>query len=130
MDNGFTEVLKLHNNNLANGVDVSSIEGALALGYSENGYSTIAIVPFGDGEITVFSGSFSINQPFYQLDDIGQVVASGVSSSSMVLVYEAGEKGPGDLTLEIQLPEDAAGAVVYVSVGGTYIRYAEAYHHG
>ena len=94
------------------------------MGYSVNGYSTIAIVPFGDGEITVFSGSFSV----YLLDDIGQVVASGVSSSSTVLVYETGTKEPGDLTLEVRVPEDAAGVVVYVSVGGTYIRYAEAYH--
>ncbi len=122
IENGFAEALCLKNSNVQNGVDVSGVEGALAIGYSENGYSSIAFVPLGAGTVCVFAGPFDINQ----LDDIGQVVASGLSCDSSIVSHVRGTVSRGWVSERIDFEGSPTSA--YVFIGGAYVKYAEASH--
>ncbi len=121
IDNGLTEALNLNSSNLMNGLDVSKIEGAVGIGYSGEGFSSIALVPFGSGDITVFSGKFDIDQ----LDDIGQVVAAGITYDSKVLGHHEGEVVRGTEDGSFDIPAGAGDVCLYVYIGGTYVRYGE-----
>ncbi len=122
VENGFAEAFCLKNSNVQNGVDVSGVEGALAIGYSEDGYSSIAFVPLGAGTVCVFAGPFDINQ----LDDIGQVVASGLTCDSSIVSHIRGNVSRGWTSERIDFEGSPASA--YVFIGGYYVKYAEASH--
>ncbi len=124
IDNGFGTALNLNSSNLMNGVDVSKVPGALGIGYSGEGFSSVSLVPFGSGEVVVFSGKFDIDQ----LDDIGQVVASGISHDSILLGHEEGDVVRGTVHGSLDIPEGMADMNLYITVGGTYVRYGEVSH--
>lgn len=123
IDNGFADALCLKNSNVMNGVDVSKVEGALGVGYSGGGYSTIALASCGSGSICIFAGIFDINL----FDDIGQVVSSGLTSDSMILGHVRGDVRRGDVAGHIDF-DPASDPTLYVFIGGTYTKYAEALH--
>lgn len=118
--NGFTEALCLKNSNVQNGMDISKVLGAVGMGYAEAGYSSIAMAPLGSGYVCIFAGPFDFNQ----LDDIGQVVASGVAPYTEIVAHERGtvSRGHSDSSFE------ATGSTLFVYIGGTYTKFAEAFH--
>ena len=121
--NGFADAFCLKNSNVMNGVDVGKVSGALGMGYSENGYSSIAMVPMGSGMVCVFAGPFDINQ----FDDIGQVVASGVAFDSTIMEHERGDVKRGEVSSGFVF-DAASDPTLYVYIGGTYTKFAEAFH--
>lgn len=123
IDNGFTDAFCLKNSNVLNGVDVGKVSGALGIGYSENGYSSIALVPFGTGSICVFAGIFDINQ----FDDIGQVVSSGLTSDSAIIGHVRGDVKRGEVSGSMRF-DPPSDPTLYIYIGGTYTKFAEALH--
>ena len=121
--NGFADAFCLKNSNVMNGVDVGKVFGALGMGYSENGYSSIAMVPVGSGMVCVFAGIFDINQ----FDDIGQVVASGLAFDSIIIEHERGDVKRGEVSSGFVF-DAASDPTLYVYIGGTYTKFAEVFH--
>lgn len=123
IDNGFADALCLKNSNVMNGVDVSKVDGALGIGYSEDGYSSIALTSCGSGSICIFAGIFDINL----FDDIGQVVSSGLTSDSVILGHVRGDVKRGEVIGDFVF-DPAHNPALYVFIGGTYAKFAEAFH--
>lgn len=120
VDNGFTEALSLKGSRLIYGVDVGGLDDVLSVGYTADGYSTVSLIGYGDGAVCVFSGTFDIDQ----IDDVGQVVASGITPYSRIAGCETGKVVRGTVSGEI----GSDGSVLYVSIGGTYTKYGEAFY--
>jgi hypothetical protein len=121
VDNGFGDALILKNSDIAFAVDVSVLDNALAMGFSRDGHSTVGMVPLGLGEVCVVSGAFSIEQ----MEDVAQLIASGVSCGSSVERTESGKVVRSTCTGEI--PAEA-GSTLYINIGGTYLKHGAAYH--
>ncbi len=121
-DNGFTDALCLKNSNLQFALDSSVLGKSLAMGYSLDGYSSIVFVPFGSGQVCVFSGGFDVNQ----IDDIGQVVASGVTVDSDIVCVQEGKVVRGTVEGSIDVPGD--NCILYIYTGGFYMNHGEAFH--
>ncbi len=122
VDNGFTDALSLKGSRLVYGVDISGLDNALAMGYSADGYSTVALVGHGNGAVGVFSGKFDIDQ----IDDVGQVIASGATPYSTIIGHEEGKVVRGTVDGIMELTSEHA--TLYVSIGGTYTKYGESFH--
>lgn len=122
VDNGFTEALTLSGSDLLYALDVSRIPGSLSLGYEADGYSTISLVPYGSGEICVFAGDFDIDL----LDDMGQVVASGVTCETHVAGHQSGHVIRDTTYGSFEGVDE--NSTVYIYVGGMYVRFAEVFH--
>ena len=122
VDNGFTEALTLSGSDLLYALDVSRIPGSLSLGYEAYGYSTISLVPYGSGEICVFAGDFDIDL----LDDMGQVVASGVTCETHVAGHQSGHVIRDTIYGSFEGVDE--NSTVYIYVGGMYVRFAEVFH--
>ncbi len=121
VDNGFGDALGLKNSDVSFSADVGGLDGALAMGFSRNGHSTVAIVPMGSGEVCVVSGAFSIEQ----MEDVSQIIASGVSCHSSIVDTESGKVVRSTVTG--QIPANA-GSTLYICIGGTYLKHGEVYH--
>lgn len=119
--NGLTEALSLKSSGLRFGLDVSGIEGALAIGYGADGFSTISFVPHEGGFLCVIAGGFDVDL----IDDVSQTIASGLTPSSSIVSSETGEVHRGTTEGEMPLGD---GDTLYVYIGGTYTKYAEAFH--
>lgn len=122
LDNGFTDALTLRNSNVMNGVRTSDVPGAVGMGYSEEGYSSISMIPSGSGMICVIAGPFDIDQ----LDDISQIVVAGISHESSILNHSDGKVVRGTISESFEIPEDV-NIILYAYIGGTYPKYGEAY---
>jgi hypothetical protein len=119
---GLTGALFLSWNRVLYGLDASEIGGSFSMGYSQDGYSSVSMVPFGDGMICVIGGNYNR----HQCDDAAQIIASGVSCFSKVLTTDAGsiEKGTSEFLYEV--PYGTADVSVYVSIGGYYTVFGRA----
>ena len=122
VDNGFTDAFRFKNSSLQFALDSSVIDGAISMGYSLDGYSSIVFVPFGSGQICVFSGNFDVNQ----IDDIGQVIASGLTVDSEISCVQEGKVVRGTIEGSIDVPR--AGCTLYIYTGGFYMNHGEAFH--
>ena len=122
VDNKFTEALTLSGNDLLYALDVSDIPGALSMGYQADGYSTISMVPYGSGEICVFSGDFDIDL----IDDMGQVITSGVSCKTTIIDHRRGEAARETVWGVFESTDE--DSTVFIYVGGMYVRFAEVFH--
>ncbi len=121
VDNGFRECLSLKNNKVLFGLDTNGIDGALQMGYIEDGFASISMVPHGSGAICVFGGGFDIDL----IDDIGQIIAAGISPQSVII-----DVSSGDVTRSktvVTLAPLGSDSIVYAYVGGTYMKYGEAF---
>lgn len=123
IENGFTEHLTLKNSDVMNGVRVADVPGALGIGYTVDGYASISLVPSGNGSICIFAGPFDINQ----LDDIGQVIATGLNPSSKVVDHSGGKVVRETVTGSLNLPSEHGNLLLYIYVGGTYPKFGEAF---
>ena len=124
VDNGFTDALCLKNSGLNFALDVSGVEDSLAMGYSKGGYSTVSFVGYGVGQICVIGGEACVNQT----DDLGQIIASGLSHASELIEVQKGVVTRGEHTSVMDVPSDAAS--LYVYTGGFYTNFGEDFHVG
>lgn len=122
IDNGFTEALKLASNDLLFSVDVTKVPAAKGIGYQADGYSTIVMVPFGEGELCVFAGDFDIDL----LNDMGQVIVSGTNHHTTVIDHQSGKVINETVTGTFEGAGE--GSSLYIYLGGMYTRFGEAVH--
>ncbi|AIZ57019.1 hypothetical protein Mpt1_c11570 [Candidatus Methanoplasma termitum] len=118
-DGGLTAALGLKWNRIPFALDVSGTDGALAMGFSEDGYSTVSMVPFGHGMICVLGGFYERQQ----VDDIGQIIASGMTCYSEILGIMNGNITRQTIHLDQEIPNDKDNVSVYVSIGGNYLTF-------
>ena len=114
--NDYTSVLSLSNNDVTYAVSQEVLpEGtpSLAIGYQEDGYSSITLVGSGSGAIVVFGGQLGNFQRY----DMAQVIASGIGPSSEIVEYVHGTVS-GSASGEIEVGD--VGVTVYVYLGGYY----------
>lgn len=117
----FTDSLYLKGCETLYSVDTSVIDGAVPMGYMDGGFSTIVFVERGSGQICVFSG-----EPGYdQTDDMGQIIAGGVSVSTSLVDVHTGTVTRG--TVEGNIDTVAEDSLIYVFTGGYYVNYGEVY---
>ena len=120
---GLTDALALKWNRVLYGLDASGLYGAFSMGFSQDGYSSVSMVPFGDGMICVVGGEHDR----YQRDDMAQVIASGLSCHSQILDARSGSVIRGTEKFLFEIPDDAEELSVYVSIGGYYVVYGRAF---
>lgn len=120
--NGLTNALALKWNRVLYGLDVTDIEGSFAMGFSQNGYSSISMVPFGKGMICVFGGSYDR----YLCDDVAQTVASGISCYTEVIKICEGTVTRTSTSWTTEIPADTDNVTVYTHIGGYYTVYGRA----
>ena len=113
---GLTDALYLTWNRTIYGLDTSGMAGAFTMGFSQDGYSSVSMVPFGDGMICVFGG----NSSRYLIDDAAQIIASGASCYSKVLEIRYGTVARGTAEFSLDIPEGTGEVSIYVSIGGYY----------
>ncbi len=113
---GLTNALSLKWNRVLYGLDASGTEGSLSMGFSQDGYASVSMVPFGSGMICVFGGNYERNQ----CDDVAQVIASGISCYSQILNIGTGTVVRDTAEMSFEMPDGAADISVYVSIGGYY----------
>lgn len=116
---GLTKALALKWNRVRHALDPSDIDGALSMGFSEDGYSSISMVPFGSGMICVLGGNYERQQ----CDDAAQIIASGISCYSKILWIGEGSITRETIELRQEIPPDAGNISVYISIGGYYVTY-------
>ena len=115
---GLTDALALKWNRMLYGLDTSGLEGAVSMGFSQDGYSSVSMVPFGDGMVCVLGGT----QDKYQREDMAQIIASGVSCYSQVIDTWSGDVTRGTAGSSFEVPA-GADISVYVFIGGVYVVY-------
>ncbi|MCL1811772.1 MAG: hypothetical protein FWG41_06140 [Methanomassiliicoccaceae archaeon] len=120
---GLTDGLYLKWNRVAFALNTDGIPGAKAIGFSQDGYSSVSMVPYGGGMVCVFGGA--CNRNLY--DDATQVIASGVSCYSEVIEIKTGTV---NRTVHDSIDTQGYGGniVLYVSIGGYYTIYGRAIH--
>lgn len=116
-----TDVLRLRSSNLMFAASVDGVEGALALGYGDGEYYSIAMVPCGSGTVTVLGGGFDVNQ----LDDLGQILGAGITLKSTV---EEVESGKVTRTAVSGTAPASDGEHLFIFIGGTYVRCGGAFY--
>jgi hypothetical protein len=123
-DNGFTDALCLKWNRVLYGIKPLDTEGQISTGFSHEGYSSVSMVPFGDGMICVVGGDYDR----YQCDDVSQIIASGLSCHSKILEHKSGTVTRGTVNMIFDRPSDAGNLSLYLSIGGYYTVFGRAFH--
>lgn len=114
----FTDALRLKNTGALFG-----LRGVgHGFGYSYGGYCSATLLRFGAGMIGVFSGG----DQYEPLDDLGQVIASGLTYDSELLDYRTGSVVRGTVHGEMEC--GSKDATLYIFMGGTYQHYGKRYH--
>ena len=117
-DPSFCRGLSLINNEMNYAVS-SSVPNSLAIGYLSEGYASVILVGHGAGEVCVFSGNLGLNQ----CDDMAQVIASGITSHTVLTDAQSGDVR-GTISMHFDTTCDSA----YVYIGGVNTVYGRAYH--
>ena len=118
-----TKALALKWNRTINGLNVSGIEGAVSMGFCQDGVSSVSMVPFGKGMICVLGGAYDKNQ----CDDISQIISSGVSCYSNVLAIGNGTVTRGTSNVNFMIPEGTEKIHISVLIGGYYTVYGRSF---
>lgn len=118
----FTDALSLKNSNIKFALNADGLMNGLEMGYTSCGYSSISMASVGQGSVCIFGGSFDIKQ----MDDIGQIIASGITPSTTIVdIVESNVtrgKSTGSMNYECDNP------YLYIYIGGTYTKYGELHH--
>jgi len=120
---GLTEALALKWNRVLYGLDTSGMDGAVALGFSQDGYSSVSMVPFGNGMICVAGGIYDR----YQREDMAQLIASGITCYSQILEIRSGDVIRGTAEFSCEVPDGSDGLSAYVYLGGYYVVYGRSF---
>lgn len=116
-----TEALCLIDYQLYLGVDTSMLSRQyLAMGSMKGGVASTVIVNYGEGMVTQFAGDFEIQQ----LEDISQVLASGMCYKSVIVDYAEGRVTRTTVGGSFN---STTGDTVYLFIGRNYSVYGRAY---
>ena len=121
---GLTTALALKWNRTLFGLDTSGIDDAVSIGFYQDGFSSVSMVPFGKGMICVVGGTYDR----YQCDDVSQLISSGVSCYTIVLKIESGKVKRDTVEIVFKVPDNTKFLRVYVSIGGYYTVYGGAFN--
>lgn len=116
-----TDALYLKWNRVMFGLNATEIEGAFSMGYQQDGFSSVTMVPFEDGMVCVIGGNYERNT----CDDISQIIASRISCHSEVTEIIIGTVRRGTVEETINVTEEN-NVSLYVSIGGYYTVYGRA----
>ena len=112
------DLLCLRSSNAQYGMSVD-VPDSLSLGYVTNdGYTSIGIAKYGEGMVCIVGGFYSDTER----TDLAQIVASGVTYDSEVVLHESVSVKGGEKTGDL-VPLD--GSVVYIFAGGDYTSYGQ-----
>ena len=120
--NGYTHALSLKNNSVKYAVNPDLVQGrdCLAIGFTEDGYASIAMVEFGSGMICVLGGDYST----YQYNDLVQIITSDLGPQSRIVAMESGTVTNGNVTGTIdRISGSNLSAFIYL--GGYYPVYSK-----
>lgn len=124
--NNYRYALSLMNNSVKFGVDADAVPSCTAVGYTEDGYSSIAFVKHGNGMICVLAGDYSNNQRA----DLAQIVSAGLCYNSTMIYDKSGSVTRSTISgvADISIPDKYYS--VYVYLGGYYLEYARCGFYG
>lgn len=120
--NGYTHALSLKSNSVKYAVNPDLVQSrdCLAIGFTEDGYASIAMVEFGSGMICVLGGDYST----YQYNDLVQIISSGLGPQSRIVAMESGTVTNGNVTGTIdRISGSNLSAFIYL--GGYYPVYSK-----
>ncbi len=120
---GLTNALGIKWNRTLYGLDISGIEGARSLGFEQDGYSSISMIPRGEGMICIFGGDYNRSIS----DDISQIIASGLSCHTRSVSVEEGSVTRGTVNGTIDIANEG-NLCVYIVIGGYYTVYGRSFH--
>lgn len=115
--NDLREQLSIQNNRVRYAVDTSMIMGGsyLALGYTEGGYVSAVLTSYGGGQVCVLGGDYR----YEQIEDLAQIVASGICYCSQVVGCAYGDMARETVTGEITVAGSTdRNLSAYVYYGG------------
>ena len=118
VDNDFRTALTLLDSGLKFAMNCSELPNSLAIGYCEDGYSSISFVKHGNGMICVIGTKTEIME---QLEDTAQIIASGLTYATEIVDYTKGNVVRG--TVNGSIDRITAGNMAYIYIGGTYTVY-------
>ncbi len=121
--NDYRHALSLSSNDVRYGIDISKLQSkALAVGFQEEGYSSITMVENGSGMICVIGGDYSNRQRA----DLAQIIASHICYDSEIIEHVSGSVTRGSHTGTIEfLTMNESSAYIYM--GGYYLEYGRNY---
>ena len=125
--NQYRDALSLLNNHVRYGVSTNALTLAgvdhLAMGYCENGYSSIVFFEHGTkGTICVIGGDHTNDQR----TDLAQVIAANLGHSSNIIGTSKGTF-KGSAGSDIDVTAAIGNLSVYMFVGGAYTAYGRLY---
>ena len=123
IDNGFLDALTLKDGNIRFAADVSSIEGSIEMGFTDGEYASVSGIPFGEGSMLVVSGP----KNFDSVDDLTQIIASGITVSSEIVSHSEGDVVRGTVSGSAGFEGDATDLTLYIYIGGTFAKYGGAF---
>ncbi len=124
VENGFKDALTLLNSGLEFAVNTDGIPDSLSIGYCDDGYSSISFVKHGNGMICVIG---SMSEIIPQLDDIGQIIASGITYASELVDCDKGNVVRGTVGGKMDYTVNG-NAVAFIYIGGTYTVYGRCFN--
>lgn len=122
VDNGFCTKFSMKGAGIRFSADPSMIEGAVGMGYADSGFCTIVLAPYGSGQVCVFGGPSDINQ----LEDIGQVIASGMTYLTKIVTSEDGVVTRSTVSSNFINP--VGRSTLFVYLGGYYVNHGGVFH--
>ena len=122
VDNGFRTALTLQDSGLKFAMNISGIENSLAVGYCEDGYSSISFVKHGSGMICVIGTMTEILQ---QMEDTAQIIASGLTYATVIQDSVKGDVVRG--TVRGSMDYIIGDSWTYIYIGGTYTLYGRCF---
>lgn len=121
--NDFRTALTLQDSGLRFALNISEIPDSLAVGYCDDGYSSISFVKHGNGMICVIGTMREIIQ---QIEDTAQIIASGLTYASEIVDYDKGNVVRGTVKGNMDC-SSVTGVRAYIYIGGTYTLYGRCY---
>ena len=125
IENGFREALTLKNSGMKFTVNNDGLADSLAMGYCEDGYSSITFTKSwnGSGMICVIG---TMDEMILELDDTAQVIASEITYGSEIVDTVKGNVVRS--TIDGKIDCTATGkAIAYIYIGGTYTIYGRCF---
>jgi len=127
-DNEYGDLLSLTYNNVKYAVNMTAMktltDDCLFVGFTEDGYASIAFVKYGSGMICVLGGDYSNKQ----ISDLAQIITSQLCYDSKLIESYSGSvtssTSTGTILANIATDHNT---VVYIYLGGYFPVYGEAF---
>jgi hypothetical protein len=123
--NNYSEDLELNCNRVLYAVDTSALPTGtsyLAVGWEQDGYSSIVFLESGSGMICVLGGDYHN----YQRSDLATVIAAGLTYSSTEIDHVEGQVTRGTETGKFDITGASGNCTAFIYLGGEFPVYGEA----